>query len=287
MKPQEPLDAGPPSPGAPTSLRPPTRRRDAAADDGRPTPTDCGRAAPDCGRADRHRPRPPVAAARLPRRLPRRAGALAVAVLCYAALCYAASACAVQGPGEAERHRWWTGLGPVLPHDTFPADCGLCHVGETWQELREDFTFDHGAETGVELAGAHARAQCLRCHNDRGPVDVFAALGCRGCHEDVHAGDLGPDCASCHQQTTWEAVRQRERHNLTRLPLTGAHAATACHRCHPGGWVGNFAPADPECVTCHRGELAATTNPPHIPLGWVDNCDRCHMPTRWNQAFRR
>ena len=19
-------------------------------------------------------------------------------------------------------------------------------------------------------------------------------------------------------------------------------------------------------------------------LGWVDRCDRCHMPTRWNQA---
>ena len=23
---------------------------------------------------------------------------------------------------------------------------------------------------------------------------------------------------------------------------------------------------------------------PHIPLGWVADCNRCHMPTKWRQA---
>jgi len=193
-------------------------------------------------------------------------------------------ACATQGPGGAELHRWWAGLGPVLPHDTFPADCSLCHLGAQWQELRPSFTFDHGKETGVELRGAHANALCLRCHNDRGPVQVFAARGCAGCHEDPHFAKLGPDCASCHQETAWQVIDQREAHARTRFPLTGAHASVACHRCHAGALAGDFMPTDVACVSCHRGELLATSNPPHVPLGWVDRCDRCHMTTRWKHA---
>lgn len=196
-------------------------------------------------------------------------------------------ACAIQGQGDGARHRWWSGLGPVLPHDTFPADCSMCHVGTKWQSLVETFDFDHEKETGVALDGAHARAMCLRCHNDRGPVEVFRAKGCVGCHEDVHNGDLGKDCKSCHDERSWQARGMREGHNRTRFPLTGAHAAVACIRCHPGGWVGNFIPADRGCVTCHTEDLNGTTNPPHIPLGWVNRCDRCHQPTRWERAIRR
>ena len=32
----------------------------------------------------------------------------------------------------------------------------------------------------VALRGAHAQAGCLLCHNDRGPVQQFAARGCGG-----------------------------------------------------------------------------------------------------------
>jgi hypothetical protein len=39
--------------------------------------------------------------------------------------------------------------------------------------------------------------------------------------------------------------------------------------------VGNFLPADPDCLTCHSDDLAKTTNPPHIGLG---------VPTRWRHA---
>jgi len=189
--------------------------------------------------------------------------------------------------GEAAVHRWWSGLGPVLPHDTFPADCSLCHVGEGWSTLTLNFSFDHEKETGVPLVGAHQQAQCLRCHNDRGPVATFAAKGCVGCHEDFHMGTLNQQCTQCHNQDTWWPHGQVEMHNRTRFPLTGAHAAVSCYRCHPGARVGKFVPADPECLTCHRDELQAAVNPPHIGLGWVDNCDRCHVPTRWNQATVR
>jgi hypothetical protein len=172
----------------------------------------------------------------------------------------------------------------VVPHDTFPADCSLCHEGGDWRSIRKDFEFDHGAETGVVLEGAHVRAECLRCHNDRGPVAVFARRGCAGCHEDLHRGKLGKNCTDCHDERNWVPRGQIEMHNRTRFPLVGAHAGTACWACHPGAQVGNFDRADIECISCHQADLAVATNPDHIAQGWVTACDRCHIPTTWTGA---
>jgi len=195
-----------------------------------------------------------------------------------------AVACVTQSPEDVRQHRWWSGLGPVLPHDSFPADCSLCHEGGNWADLREDFEFDHEAETGVALIGAHTQARCLRCHNDRGPVATFAARGCSGCHEDVHLGRLGKGCDECHQRQTWRPTGMFERHAQTRFPLVGAHAVTSCRRCHVGAEVGVFTPTDVECVTCHQADLARAQNPNHVAFGWTQDCDRCHMPTTWAQA---
>lgn len=194
------------------------------------------------------------------------------------------AACALRGPDAVKQHLWWSGFGPVLPHDTFPADCNQCHVGGDWQTLAEDFAFDHAAETGVALEGAHAKAQCLLCHNDRGPAGVFQQRGCVGCHEDLHEGRLGPDCADCHTQWNWRPTDQRGEHQHSRFPLIGVHAATACNRCHPGAEVGRFVPTDPECVSCHFDDLAATDNPNHFGLGLTDHCERCHLPRTWYQV---
>ncbi len=203
-----------------------------------------------------------------------------------AAALFLAAACVAPRAGTGSVHRWWSGLGPVLPHDTFPTDCKLCHVGAGWNKLVDEFSFDHEKETGYRLDGAHHEAQCLRCHNDRGPVQAFVARGCAGCHEDVHQGDLGQDCTTCHNQRTWTPQGMIQKHNRSRFPLVGAHALVSCHRCHPGARVGNFT-ADNECVTCHAADLANANNPPHIALGFVDNCQRCHMPTAWEQAQTR
>ena len=204
-------------------------------------------------------------------------------LLCAATVCLLAACMANRGL-RGERHAWWRGQGPVVPHETFPSDCGLCHEGSDWQGLRADFTFDHGAETGVVLEGAHRMAQCLRCHNDRGPVADFAAQGCAGCHEDVHLGALSPDCTTCHTQDTWQPFGMIAFHNRTRFPLVGVHASTACRRCHQGAEIGQFVPTDIECLSCHQEDLARADNPNHIGLGWVDNCNRCHVPTNWNEA---
>ena len=214
----------------------------------------------------------------------RRAHSRARAMLVALALAGAAAvpACMRSGPGP--QHGWWASRGPVIPHDSFPSDCTLCHTGDDWTTLRDDFTFDHEAETGVPLEGAHARAQCLRCHNDRGPVAMFAARGCAGCHEDVHLGKLGVNCVDCHVEVDWRPRGIIEQHGRTRFPLVGAHAATACWRCHPGAEVGIFVPTDVECITCHQDDLAVAKTPDHLAQGWTSECDRCHIPTTWTGA---
>ncbi|MEZ5988209.1 MAG: hypothetical protein R3F30_03645 [Planctomycetota bacterium] len=184
-------------------------------------------------------------------------------------------------------HRWWAGLGPVLPHESFPADCSLCHVGDRWNILVSSFRFDHAKETGVPLEGAHAEALCLRCHNDRGPVAQFQARGCGGCHEDVHQGFLGTRCTECHQQETWRAVGMIEKHEQTRFPLIGSHLGVSCVRCHPGALVGRYVPIDARCSTCHQRDLQNAVNPPHLGLGWTDHCERCHTPTKWEHGSVR
>ena len=184
-----------------------------------------------------------------------------------------------QGPAQT----WWEGLGPVVRHETFPADCSLCHVGGSWNKLRDDFEFDHEAQTGIALEGAHSSARCLRCHNDRGPVENFARQGCSGCHEDVHRGQMGRRCETCHEdQTRWKVADAIAQHDQTRFPLVGAHAAAACFRCHPGAEVGVFARADVDCITCHRDDLARAVNPDHMAMGFTDDCERCHVPVSWS-----
>jgi hypothetical protein len=171
---------------------------------------------------------------------------------------------------------WWQERGPVVPHDTFPADCALCHEGDDWQTIRQDFAFDHELETGVPLNGAHAAAECLRCHNDRGPVRLFAQRGCAGCHEDVHRGQLGHDCSACHDEADWQVDETMALHDRTRLPLVGAHAAVQCWVCHPGAQVGSFRNVDPECASCHLDEYNATTDPDHAASGFSTSCEDCH-----------
>lgn len=180
-----------------------------------------------------------------------------------------------------QQQGWELSRGPVVPHDTFPSDCSLCHTTGSWTVLRDDFSFDHEAETGVALVGAHDDAQCLRCHNDRGPVGRFAARGCAGCHEDFHDGSLGPVCQACHVETDWEPRGVVAEHASTRFPLVGAHAVAQCFQCHPGSEAGIYQPTPTSCESCHQDDLDSATSPDHRSLGWVANCQDCHRPTSW------
>ncbi|MFO0984839.1 MAG: hypothetical protein U1E76_24445 [Planctomycetota bacterium] len=174
--------------------------------------------------------------------------------------------------------------GPLVPHRTFPGDCQLCHTTAGWRPLREDFRFDHEQQTGYRLEGAHASAQCLRCHNDRGPVQRFLERGCSGCHVDPHEGELGTACDSCHHQRDWQPRGMLAEHARTRFPLIGSHLALPCDQCHVRARVGNFLGAPIQCEICHARDLARATQPDHQSLGWTHDCQRCHTPTTFADA---
>lgn len=204
----------------------------------------------------------------------------------FAAACLIAGSLTVVacvGGFSGEVGDWWDGRGPVVPHATFPGDCALCHTAEDWHTLRADFAYDHQAETGVALNGAHSEAQCLRCHNDRGPVHTFSSQGCAGCHGDVHGGRLGDRCLDCHSEQDWQPSGQLAEHARTRFPLFGAHAAATCDRCHEGIGAGVFDPLSTECINCHQSDLVAAVSPDHQAEGWTQSCEECHRATTWSE----
>jgi len=207
-------------------------------------------------------------------RSPRRYGRLVMAVWLLAVACV----------NFVPRQGWDQDTGPVVPHDSFPADCSLCHVGGDWHTIKPDFVYDHEAETGVPLDGAHENAACLLCHNDRGPVAQYAARGCGGCHADPHLTRLGANCSDCHEERSWYPRAAIAEHDRTRFPLIGAHAAVACFRCHAGAEVGNFAGAPADCRDCHGADYARTAVPNHTAVGFSRQCRECHLPTGWQPA---
>ncbi len=164
-------------------------------------------------------------------------------------------------PG-ASRHGWREQWGPVPPHRTFPGDCRICHRGDSGNVLRKDLSFDHENETGYRLEAAHARAACLRCHNDQGPVTTYVIRGCGGCHSDPHASALGSDCRGCHGQTNWKPVKSAARDAPLRFHQVPAHTVPPCASCHtePGVEKPQTGPA--QCGPCHADRPAPPVERP-------------------------
>lgn len=217
-------------------------------------------------------------------------GSVRNAAAAAALLALALALVAVRCESIVPRHSWSREWGPMVPHQTFPMDCAECHYPSSWDEIKADFAFDHGAATGHPLEGAHAEAACLRCHNDRGPVKSYLARGCGGCHVDPHKAALGTTCAQCHNQRVWEPVGLVADHARTRFPLTGRHALLQCETCHQRATVGDYRGTPAECHFCHQRDVA-TAFPNHRINGWTRDCERCHTPADWtapgfnHQAF--
>jgi hypothetical protein len=158
--------------------------------------------------------------------------------------------------------------------------------------------FDH-AGLSFQLAGVHELLGCDECHRAARhrilPVGMkrFAGLAqqCQSCHDDVHQGAYGSDCASCHGQTGPFARVGAFQHSDIFL-LRGAHDNLECQRCHEPGTeyaVQNLLaqkasamgspPPLRTCASCHES--------PHRPgftrlvaemlsLQADDTCQVCH-----------
>ena len=196
----------------------------------------------------------------------------------------------------AENHGYHARLQMQNPQGKDCVRCHLEHNGSEFNLIHWDVPlkqFDHRL-TGYSLTGKHAQVECQQCHQwknitppdrnlirlkDRSKSFLGLSQQCVSCHEDIHKGQLGKDCASCHNTTDWKAAKQFD-HSKTRYPLTGAHLQVACEKCHKPDAPGaparfsnmNFA----TCTACHldphRGSFKQT-------------CEQCHTTASWKKLL--
>ena len=129
--------------------------------------------------------------------------------------------------------------------------------------------FDH-TKADFVLQGAHAVAACDACHAAGKPYRE-APSNCSACHrkDDAHGGNLGQDCAACHDAASWLATTFD--HDRTRFALRDKHREVKCAACHPANRYKN---APMQCVSCHapddmhRGSRGTSCADCHTTAGW-------------------
>jgi hypothetical protein len=153
----------------------------------------------------------------------------------------------------------------------FGADCLACHDGI--DSYGRD-TFDHSQV--FALTGRHVEATCAGCHvNARTAADLQATpTDCVACHveDDAHDGQLGQDCAACHNTIDWREATFD--HSLTAFPLTGRHEAVECSQCHVDRV---FAGTPTDCVACHAEDDAHDGQ-------FGQDCAACHVTSDWRNV---
>ena len=146
--------------------------------------------------------------------------------------------------------------------------CDSCHATRGWDKP----VFKHDEKTGFPLLGKHSDVRCVACHRGE-PGKENLGTKCYACHraDDVHAGQEGEQCESCHRETGW-GDEIRFDHDLARFPLIGMHAVAPCEECHLSA---AFQDAKLECLACHRADDVHRQK-----LGKA--CADCHNPNAWS-----
>ena len=109
-----------------------------------------------------------------------------------------------------------------------PRDCYSCHKKEDKHKLRfgerceschntrawSIWEFDHTKRTKYPLDGAHKKVKCESCHKQEAPKGKDSApvgTNCVACHrsDDVHDGQFGMRCETCHQTEHWKKIKGR------------------------------------------------------------------------------
>jgi len=165
------------------------------------------------------------------------------------------------------------------PHNKhFTNKCSQCHTTNSFTEFIGAKTFDHSA-TNFPLKGKHKTTDCFECHKTTtDPLTIFqdrlgvAVNVCATCHKDAHNGKFGSNCAKCHDEKSFVAVKSMDSfdHNLTDYPLKGKHVNVDCKKCHKESYTKaiDFS----ACQKCHKdyhnGEFKKN--------GVSPDCRECH-----------
>ena len=173
--------------------------------------------------------------------------------------------------------------------DLAARECSSCHTPEDWRIPKAGATFNHTL-AAFRLVGRHADVPCAKCHSPGGPVSSRGPLRlpfgrCTACHADYHKGEFiqkyNGECDKCHTPegfapTTLSFVA----HDASRFPLTGAHLATPCEKCHVKApdERRRFRLAGVMCESCHKdrhaGQFAGEMK--------GRSCGACHTTEDWS-----
>lgn len=177
--------------------------------------------------------------------------------------------------------------------------CGECHSPRGWKDTS---AFDHHA-TGFELAGAHAKVDCARCHTATARPGKPALVRydgtsreCATCHARVspHGSQFdGLSCGRCHDSAAWKGA-ERFDHDRARFHLTGMHRKVPCAQCHASsggsgskGTVRYRGLSFASCKGCHEdphaGAMAKACSTCHTTAGWM-TLDRSHLESTFDHA---
>ncbi len=188
--------------------------------------------------------------------------------------------------------------------------CSECHATTSF---KKDLTFDHN-QTQYKLVGKHKDLSCVECHVatnesykliwpnfhlksrlDSKTVEQtspkskfkFAQLKeqqCLTCHQDFHGGQLGKNCAQCHDELAWKPAKF-DHNTQSKFALKGKHSELKCEECHKPTSsaiifknkrvvLTQFKPIKSNCVDCHQdyhmGQLS-------------NNCTQCHVEQSWKK----
>ena len=156
--------------------------------------------------------------------------------------------------------------------------CETCHRPTAWATV----IWNHGAQTGFALNGAHATQPCEACH--RNQVFNAATALCASCHQKDYDRSTSPNhvaagfpttCESCHKASdpSWKLATFN---HAAVYPLLGIHATQPCSACHANN-VYKATPTD--CYACHQNAYHQAANPNHVAAGFGTTCQSCHKPS--------
>ena len=189
------------------------------------------------------------------------------------------------------------------------SDCASCHMDVHRGELGTTCTNCHNnartfqvttfthAKPGQFFLGQHASLTCIQCHSSTlGPTPSAASARpvrvgfvdmperCVSCHRDVHLGQLGAACETCHSVQPAPVTVSTCAHERPTFPLTGKPASVMCVACHktatadfPGGHgeARVFKGIATTCVTCHQDPHSGEVS---------QQCERCHSTDTFTVA---
>ncbi len=175
----------------------------------------------------------------------------------------------------------------VVPQDPhlgqLAADCAGCHSVAAVKFAADRFSHDR---TKYPLVGKHQPLQCAACHKPitqafpagNGTATKYTGVGtaCASCHQDIHLGQVGATCDTCHTAATFKVMNYKHQ-KPPRDFFVGRHVSAECKACHASvtrqfpagrGTAINFT-VGTTCTACHA-------DPHNGTLG--ADCGRCHRP---------